>query len=277
MSITSPIPVLRAADGTQLRLDGDALLLHRKTEELRIPLAAIARLHIEGRSLAVGLTAAAGAVPVVHRVEDVSEAAAKLFAEAVDALLPEPRDGTDGSALVTVRAITESPREKDRRRRRILTAVIAFVCLVLAVAVGLHGEWSLVPAIVLVGPVGGFLTVVGADLARLEYLAWQLPRHGVTVEAGQAGETRILGGAFRVFVYTDLHGVHRSVYDRSRSATLQVAYRPDRPDIVTVCTSRAARVRGAGAALAVLFFGLLVTAATVTVAVGAFLGWYPEY
>jgi hypothetical protein len=60
MSITSPIPVLQGSRGTVLRSDGEALLLSRPHEELRIPLVAIERVRAEGRSVTVELTARPG-------------------------------------------------------------------------------------------------------------------------------------------------------------------------------------------------------------------------
>ncbi|MCJ0874478.1 hypothetical protein [Streptomyces sp. AP-93] len=87
--------------------------------ETRIPLQAVRRIHAEGSAVAVELTAPAGTTPAVHRVGGVSEAAATFFADAVNATLPERAEEAgetaDGSALVTVRALTEP--EQDRRTR----------------------------------------------------------------------------------------------------------------------------------------------------------------
>ncbi|MFH8519722.1 hypothetical protein ACH4CE_32485 [Streptomyces gelaticus] len=44
MSTAPPIPVLRGSSGTVLQFDGDALVLRRTAEEVRIPLLAIRRI-----------------------------------------------------------------------------------------------------------------------------------------------------------------------------------------------------------------------------------------
>ncbi|MFE5796864.1 IS5 family transposase [Streptomyces sp. NPDC056503] len=84
--------------------------------ETRIPLQAVRRVRAEGSAVAVELTAPAGTTPAVHWVDAMSEAAATVFADAVNATLPdraeEARESADGSALVTVRALTEP--EQDR-------------------------------------------------------------------------------------------------------------------------------------------------------------------
>ncbi|GAA3897185.1 hypothetical protein GCM10022244_04300 [Streptomyces gulbargensis] len=278
MSIASPPPVLRSADGALLRFDGDALVLSRKTEEARIPLLAIACIRSEGRSLAVELTAPSGTVAAVHRVDDVSEAAARLFAEAVNAVLPPERPAdADGSKLVTLRAVTESPQERDRRRRRRWGIAVVLVCAGLAVAVAARGVWTFAFMILLIGPVGALLTAVGADMARLRYRSRYLLRHGITVEARRVGETSVLGGEFGVFVYTDMHGVDRSLNVRSRSATVQVAYHPDKPGVVTEHGSRSSRASDTVAALCFLVFGLVVDATVIGVAIGSLQGMYPGY
>ncbi|MBC2908069.1 hypothetical protein [Streptomyces cupreus] len=98
MSIMSPIPVLQGRDGTVLSAEQEGLVLERSGEELTIPAEAIARVHAKARSVTVELRAPLGATPSVHRIEDVSEAAATAFADAVNALLPEPTEKTDGGA-----------------------------------------------------------------------------------------------------------------------------------------------------------------------------------
>jgi len=277
MSTTSPIPVLRSSDGALLRFDGDALVLRRKNEEVRIPLLAIGCIRSEGRSLSVELTAPSGTVPAVHRVDDVSAAAAGLFAEAVNAVLPERPAGADGSKLVTTRAVIESRQERGKRRRRRWGTAVVLVCAGLAVAVAARGVWTFAFLILLIGPVGALLTAVGADMVRLRYRSWYLLRHGVTVEARRVGETRILGGEFGVFVYTDMHGVDHNVNVKSRSAAVQVAYHPSKPGIVTEYGSRSSRASDTVAALCFLVFGLIVDATVIGVAIGSFQGMYPGY
>ncbi|MFI7089673.1 hypothetical protein ACIBUR_39575 [Streptomyces anulatus] len=277
MSITSPIPVLRSSNGDLLRFDGDALVLRRKTEEVRIPLLAIGRIRSQGRALAVELTGPPGTVPAVHRVDDVSEAAANLFADVVTALLPERSEGADGSRLVTTRAVTESQQERDKRRRRMWGTAVVLVCAGLAVTVAARGVWAFAITIMLLGPVGAWLTAVGADMVRLRYRSWYLRRHGVTVEARRVGETRILGGAFGTFVYTDMHGADRSVYVKSRSATVQVAYHPSKPGTVAEYGTRSSRAGDTVAALIFLVLGLTIDAAVITVVIGSFQGMDTGY
>jgi hypothetical protein len=104
MSITSPIPVLQNDAGSELRSLGEELLLRHPYEEVRIPLAAIARVRAEGRQVAVELRAPADLEPTVYRMADVSGAAASVFADTVNAALPDRADGVetvDGSTLVS--------------------------------------------------------------------------------------------------------------------------------------------------------------------------------
>lgn len=251
--------------------------MRRKTEEVRIPLLAIERIRSERRSLAVELTAPSGTVPAMHRLDDVSEAAADLFAEAVNAVLPERPASAEGSRLVTTRAVTESQEERDKRRRRWWGTAVVLVCAGLAAAVAAHGVWTFAFLIMLVGPVGALLTAIGADMVRLRYRSRYLLRHGVTVEARRVSETRVLGGEFGTFVYTDMHGVERRVNVKSRSATVQVVYHPDKPGIVTEYGSRASRASDTVAALCFLVFGLIVDATVIGVAIGSFQGMYPGY
>ncbi|MEU1021600.1 hypothetical protein ABZ366_05730 [Streptomyces sp. NPDC005904] len=277
MSITSPVPVLRSSNGDQLRFDGDALVLHRKTEEVRIPLLAIDHIHCQGRALTIELAGPSGTVSAVHRVDDVSEAAATLFADAVTPLLPERPEGADGSKLVTTRAVTESRREGDKRRLRVWGTAVVLVYAGLGAAVAAHGVWTFAFLILVLGPLGVGLTAIGADMVRLQYRSWYLRRHGVTVEAKRVGEARVLGGAFGTFVYTDMHGMDRSVYVKSRAATVQVAYHPSRPGTVTEYGTRSSRAGDSVAALCFLAFGLLVDATVIGVAIGSFQGAYPGY
>ncbi|MEU0719189.1 hypothetical protein ABZ498_18685 [Streptomyces lavendulocolor] len=277
MSTTSPIPVLRSSDGALLRFDGDALVLRRENEEVRIPLLTVGCIRSEGRSLAVELNTPSGTVPAVIRVDDVSEVAANLFAEAVNAILPERPTGADGLKLVTTRAVNESQQERDKRRRRRWGTAVVLVFAGLAVAVAACGVWIFAFLIMLIGPVGALITAVGADMVRLRFRSRYLLRHGVTVEARRVGETRILGGEFGMFMYTDMHGVDRSVNVKSRSATVQVAYHPSKPGIATEYGSRSSRASDTIGALCFLVFGLIVDATVIGVAIGSFQGRYPGY
>lgn len=207
----------------------------------------------------------------------MSEAAASLFADAVTALLPERPEGAGGSELVTTRAVTESQPDRDKRRRRIWATAVVLVCAGLAVAVAAHGVWTLAFLILLLGPVGAALHAVGADMVRIWYRSWNLRRHGVTVEARRVGGTRILGGEFGTFVYTDMHGVDRSVYSKNRTATVQVAYHPSKPSLVTEYGTRSSRASDIAGALIFLCLGLAIDAAVIGVAIGSFQGAYAGY
>ncbi|CAL9329071.1 hypothetical protein SUDANB96_00036 [Streptomyces sp. enrichment culture] len=200
-----------------------------------------------------------------------------MFAEAVSAVLPERPASADGSKLVTTRAVTESQQERDKRRRRRWGTAVVLVCAGLAVAVAAHGVWTFAFLIMLIGPIGALLTAVGADMVRLRYRARYLLRHGVTVEARRVGETRVLGGEFGVFVYTDMRGVDRSVNVKSRSATVQVAYHPNKPGIVIEIGTRSSRASDTFGALCFLVLGLIVDATVIGVAIGSFQGKYPRY
>jgi hypothetical protein len=264
-----------------LQFDDDALVLRRTSEEFRIPLRAIRRIRSDGRAVAVELTAPAGTAPAVHRVDDVSEAAVTLFADAVNAALAmrtEEADTVDGSALVTVRALTESPEERRKRRRKIWAIAVGLFHFALALAVGIHGEWSIALVILLVGPSFGAGSIAfGAMGADNVYRQWYLPRNGITVEAGRAGNARVLGGRFGTYVYTDLHGVSRSVYTRSSAPTVQVAYHPDKPHVAIVREKRSSTAGDAALTVALLLFGLGVEGGVITVAISAFLGMFPGY
>ncbi|MGW2401395.1 hypothetical protein ACWCYY_33035 [Kitasatospora sp. NPDC001664] len=281
MSIASPIPVLSSSSGSALRFDDDALVLHRTDEELRIPLRAIRRIRPEGRAVAVELAAPTGAVPAVHRLDDVSEAAVALFAASVNAalaLLPEEAAAVDGAALVTVTALTRSGEERRKRRDRIWMIAVGLAHFALALAVGIHGEWTLALTILVVGPIAGAGSLAfGAMGADIAYRQWYLPRNGITVEAVRVGNARVLGGSFGTYAYTDLHGTSRGVNHRSDSPTVQVAYHPDKPHVAVVREKRSSTVGDNALTVALLLFGLAVEAAVITIAVGAFLGQYPGY
>ncbi|MFE7331384.1 hypothetical protein ACFU8W_42065 [Streptomyces sp. NPDC057565] len=208
------------------------------------------------------------------------EAAVTLFADAVNAALAmrtEEADTVDGSTLVTARALTESREDRRKRRRKIWALAIGLFFFALALAVGIHGEWIIALEILLVGPFGAGIIAFGAMGADSVYRKWYLPRHGITVEAGRVGNAHVLGGRFGTYVYTDLHGVSRSVYTRSSDPTVQVAYHPNKPHFVTVCGTRSSTVGDAALAVVLLLFGLGVEGLVITLAIGAFLGRYPGY
>ncbi|WP_338692743.1 hypothetical protein V2W30_00810 [Streptomyces sp. Q6] len=284
MSFTSPIPVLHNSRGATLRYEDGALVLRLPDEEVRIPLPAVARIHAEGRTVAVELTARTGAAPGVHTLDDVSEAAAALFADAVTAALPERTAGAepvDGSALVVVRPLTETPdeqrRRRSRRRTRIGMASAGSVFFALALAVGIHGQWIVALLTLLVGPVGAASLAYAWIGVEDLYLQWYLPRNGITVQARLVGHSRIMGGGFGTYVYTDLHGESRTLHHRGGGATVEAAYHPDKPHIVRVPESRGQKTGSVAVTVFLVLFGLVVEAGTAYLLYEAFVNGYPGY
>ncbi|MFE0603381.1 hypothetical protein ACFW2T_06005 [Streptomyces sp. NPDC058892] len=284
MPTTSPIPVLRNSLGATLRYEDEALVLRRPDEEVRIPLPAVARIRAEGRTLAVELTARAGAAPAVHALADVSEAAAALFADAVTANLPERAAGAepvDGSALVVVRVLTETPDEERRRRGRRRTRIglvsVGSVFFALALAVGIHGQWIVALLTLLVGPVGAASLAYARMGVEDLYLQWYLPRDGITVQARQVGHSRIMGGGFGTYVYTDLHGENRTLHHRGGGPTVEAAYHPDKPHIVRVPESRGEKAGSVAVTMFLVLFGLVVESANAYLLYEAFVNGYPGY
>ncbi|MFI6874532.1 hypothetical protein ACIBL6_13915 [Streptomyces sp. NPDC050400] len=249
MSISSPVPVpvpvLQGDRGTELRSLGAELLLRRPDAELRIPLAAIARVHAVRRDVTVELTAGTGGEPITYRVTDVSAAAATVFADAVNAALPERSAGeetVDGSTLVVIRSLVfdddeVAVDENDVRiglpsfGRWLLYAACAAVA-VLAVVVGLvDGDWSRAIATLLLGEGGVWLTYFTVMGATMSWREWYLPRYGITVYGQQVfrdGETP------HAFTATD--GVTRYITGHNKGRPVRVAYHPRNPANAVVCT-----------------------------------------
>lgn len=245
MSISSSIPVLQGDRGTELRASGEELVLRRPDAELRIPFAAIARVRAERRDVAVELTAPAGAEPTVYRVEDVSAAAASVFADAVNAALPERAAGeepVDGAALVATRSLVvddeEEADEDDETEVRLPThsgatyAVCAAVA-VLAVVVGLvDANWGRGIATLLLGEAGVGVTYVTLMGLSGAWWGWYLPRYGITVEGRQVFRD---GGTTNAFTATD--GVTRHIGgNNSDGRPVQIAYHPRNPRNAVVRT-----------------------------------------
>ncbi|GAA2467813.1 hypothetical protein [Streptomyces lavendulocolor] len=241
MSITSPIPILRGNRRTELRFDEEGLLLRRTDAELRIPLAAIARVHAEGRDVTVRLTAPEGSDPTTYRIEDVSAAASTVFADAVNDALPEHPDGTepvDGSSLVTVRSLRPDAADEDGEPDEgwplaRWTARVSGVALVaLSVAVGIAGEHlGRAIATLLLGSVGALFTFFACLAMGQVWSAWYLPRYGIIVEGRQV----FLHGK-ATYAFTDGSGVTRPVNGSApRSGIGQAAYHPRNPKRTVAC------------------------------------------
>ncbi|MER7521031.1 hypothetical protein [Streptomyces sp. NPDC126499] len=253
MSISSPVPVLQGDKGTELRSTGEELLLRRPDSELRIPLAAIARVRAERRDLAVELTAPAGVEPTVYRVTDVSAAAAGVFADAVNAALPEraaEEETVDGSALVVNRSLVIGDDEEDAEENEVRggmpshgKGVMYTACAavaVLAVVVGvLGGDWSRAIATLLLGVAGVSLTWFAAMMCAMAWREWYLPRYGITVEGRQIfWEDE--GRTVQTFTATD--GVIRYIHGHAKGKTVRIAYHPRNPMFAIPCSSTGDRV-----------------------------------
>ncbi|MFD5714768.1 hypothetical protein ACFWHW_31115 [Streptomyces pharetrae] len=248
MSISSPVPVLQGDRDTELRFVGEELLLRRPDAELRIPLAAIARVHADRRDVVVELTAPVGVDPKVYRVTDVSAAAVGVFADVVNAALPErgPEEMTvDGSTLVVTRSlvIEDDAGEADENLVPVglpshgislMYAGCAAVA-VLAVVVGvLGGDWSRAIATLLLGSAGVSGTYFVVMLFVGAWRNWYLPRYGITVE-GQQVFREDDGDTVHAFTATD--GAIRYIHGHDKGKTVRIAYHPRNPAYAAVCLS----------------------------------------
>lgn len=282
MSISSPIPVLQGDRGTELRSTGEELLLRRPDAELRIPLAAIARVHAERRDLSVELTAPSGAEPTVFRVTDVSAAAASVFADAVNAVLPEraPDEETlDGSTLVATRSLVVDDSEGEEGDENDVPVGLAspktwptYACYVavaaLAVGVGLIDKnWGRGIATFLLGEVGVVITLFTVTVVISIWRAWYLPRYGIVVDAQQIYRD---GSTTNAFTATD--GVTRHIGGDAKGKPVRVAYHPQNPvNAVVLQTGRGWLVTELVMLLAVSAISGLVDYGTYRLALPAFI------
>ncbi|MFF3209146.1 hypothetical protein ACFYYB_00660 [Streptomyces sp. NPDC002886] len=234
MSITPSIPILHGRKGTDLRVRDEELILRRAHhQEHHIPFPAIARVHAEGRAVEIRLTAPAATAPTVYRVEDVSEAAASVFAEAVNAALP-PAVGSvvvDGSTLVRIRAAergpeARTPREALYRKLKWLVAGSFLAIIAMSVLVGFVADPVNIVFTVLSGGVGFTFTIAAWLLAPEGLRPWRLPRHGITVTADHARDS----AQPWLYLYSDLDGNVRRYLDSSGRPSVEVSYDPRDPD-----------------------------------------------
>jgi len=202
MSTIPSAPVLRGPGDSLLRLGDTELYLKLPQEDHRIPLAAIASVRAEGRSVTVVLT---GADATEHRIDDVGEDAATSFAETATAALPADRDlAAAGDALVSSKHYPVDV-ERVRRRRRLIGYGVGSLLVGLAVATVLlsNGQGSYALLYAPAGLLGALLAGhVGHTMPRLVHL-WRLPKHGVTVPAIYS---HINEKNHAVYVYTDPDG-----------------------------------------------------------------------
>ncbi|MEU4126806.1 hypothetical protein [Streptomyces virginiae] len=283
MSISSPIPVLQGDKGTALRADGEELLLRRQDDELRIPLAAIAFVHAEGRSVSVELTAPAGAEATVYRVKDVSAAAATIFADAVNAALPVRAEGeplVDGSRLVVTRSLVAETGTGDAERdeddvpvgfpspAKWATCAAVSAVVLLAVVVGLlDRNWGRGIATLLLGELG----VAASFLAGLGLIStwehWYLRRYGITVDTLQ-----VYRNGTDTNAYTDSAGVTRYIGGTNKGRPVQVAYHPRKPRTAAVLTGRGEQTGTLIALLLLTAIAALIDYGTIRLSLPAFTG-----
>ncbi|MFG2296585.1 hypothetical protein [Streptomyces sp. NPDC048603] len=263
MSMTSSIPVLQGKEGTELRSEGDELVLRRPHEELDIPLAAIRWVHAEGRVVAVELTAPAGVESALHRIEGVSRAAARAFADAVNVALPERAgddEGIDGSTLVTTRSLPspdeageeeeeagEDPVRTRVKGTKLIISVAHVAHVAFSVIVGIAGEHvGRAVAVLLTGALGIKVISWVASALWAAWDNWYLPRHGITVDASRVwpvDASRVWpDDASRVwldntvrYAYTDTGGTTHSFFSSSEKETIRIAYDPSRPSSMVGC------------------------------------------
>jgi hypothetical protein len=265
MSITPSIPVLQGRGGTVLSAEQEGLVLERPGEELTIPAGAIARVHAEARSVTVELRAPAGAIRSVHRIEDVSETAAVVFADAVNALLPERTEEVDGGALVVLRTFARTRRQKFLRRLKWFVLGCLGGVVALCVTAGIAGD---VPTAIAVVPVG-FLGTLGLGVGVYCVGTWnrerRLLRHGVTVVASEANR---LG----VYLYTDSTGATRVLSHMGVEPFVRVSYDPRDPSDVLVPQAPFMRRFNVSLGAFVLFCGLNAAGLAIWMTVMAVLG-----
>ncbi|MER5203986.1 hypothetical protein [Streptomyces sp. NPDC002825] len=258
MSISSSIPVLLGDGNAELRSEDQALLLRRPREEVRIPLTAIARVRAEGRDVTVELTAPAGAEAVSYRIEDVSRAAAGVFADAVNGALPDRTAGeeaVDGSTLVVVSVFgaPDAEEDEDEAEAALVWVPLTFGLppVALSVIVGLAGkDLDRAVAVLMLGFVAGAFGFLAWLALWSAWDDWYLPRHGITVEADP-----VLIDGRGTYAYTDTTGRLRPVGagDRARGETVMVAYHPRKPQ-------RAVPHKGTGSLVGSLVGGVVLLA-----------------
>ncbi|MFI8962434.1 hypothetical protein ACIGO8_09980 [Streptomyces sp. NPDC053493] len=282
MPIPSPVPVLQGERGTELRSTGEELLLRRPDAELRIPYAAIARVHAERRRVSVELTAPAAARPTVYRIADVSAAAAVVFADAVNAELPERAAGetVDGATLVVTRnlVVDDDAAEETDNEDDVPVGLPSWnagptyacygVVAALAVVVGLaDGNWARGIATLLLGEFGVGATLFALALAVLVGKDLYLPRYGIVVAAQQVFRD---GDTTNAFTATD--GVTRHIIGHDKGRPVRVAYHPRNPmNAVVLSTGTRGKVGEVVLLVVVLALTGLVDYGVYRLAVPAFL------
>ncbi|MER5306508.1 hypothetical protein ABT034_01715 [Streptomyces sp. NPDC002773] len=269
MSITSPIPALHADGDTVVLPEGDALLLRRPHEQARIPLVAISRVLVDGRTVSIELTASPTAEKThVHRIWDVAdEAAAVAFAEAVNAALPERTEAIAGADLVTGERLYQPSYRRWLRGVRRGALIAALVVIGLCVLARSSGH----PGALVVFTFGFFAVPTLALAAWLMFEPVEeryLRKHGVRTTA-----VRLQSEPGR-YEYVDPAGVFRGVRHSVQTWSIEAMYDPRDPGRVGPVKSRGQRIRFAALILFIAVIGLFFTAGTVAGVVYAFLGTF---
>jgi hypothetical protein len=168
--------------GTVVRLAEDRVVLRRRTEEVAVPVRAVAAARAQGRVFELEVRTPEGREPAVHRVDDVSEAAARAFADAVTARLSTLAPGelpADGTELV-VSGPVEAAWSLQRQGPLLLGLLLVFS---LAVAVGTSGTAAQGMQTFFAVAGTAYFTAMFVSLMRDYRLLWWLPEHGITVTA----------------------------------------------------------------------------------------------
>ncbi|MFJ3903532.1 hypothetical protein [Streptomyces sp. NPDC090025] len=228
MSIISALPIVQGNEGAVVVPVSDGLILERPHEEVTIPFAAMARVRAEERCLIIELRARAGAEPVLHRLDDVTDPRATALADGVNALLTElatdtePGTEVDGAALAFVRS--RGATWSQRFMRRVTRWMLGFAGAVVAasVLIGFAGDAA---GIALLVPIGG-ITIVGLWIAVPTLGAWNherhLMKHGTTVLARPATSSG-------TYLFTDPAGTTRAVPHLSSAPYVKVSHDPGDP------------------------------------------------
>jgi hypothetical protein len=269
MSILNPIPLLQGRGATMLSAEPDCLVLERPGEELTIRLEAVARVRAEGRAVAVELRAPAGAEPLVYRVEDVSEAAATLFAKGVTSLLPAPEDGEeiDGATLVVLRTRRPEHRRRFLRRIKWLALGCQGSMAALSTAAALADDMGTAIAMVPVGLLATAGFGVGGYLLGTWWHERRLVRHGVTVAAVEARPG--------VYLYQDGTGMQRVLVHGVDAVAVTVAYDAQDPTDVVALQIPFTRRLNAGLGAFLVFCALNAAALAVLFLVETFKDGVP--
>ncbi|MFB7375572.1 hypothetical protein ACFC0D_37760 [Streptomyces sp. NPDC056222] len=265
MSIISSLPVLQGRGGSVLSADEQALTLERPGEVVTFLPGSVAKVHAEGRRVTLELRAKAGVTPVTYRIEDVSEAAAVVFADALNELLPGPTDDIDGTHHTVVRSLSPTWHQRFLRRIKwlVIGSLVAVVALCVIVAVA--GEAGLIIGLV---PVGGITTAglgVGAYAAGRWIHERRLLRHGITVVATPSD---VPG----VYLYTDNTGTTRPLKYWGFEQFVRAGYDPSDPSDALVPQAPLPRRLNFSLGLFILFCALNGVAMLVILTVDAVTG-----